>query len=83
MSLEAMRQVTEAEQTTRAQKAEAEAQAKRLVAEAERDGKAALARARPGRAVLCRAAEAGGGASGSGCGHHSRKGSENGCPLLK
>ena len=31
MSLEAMKQVTEAEQTTRAQKAEAEAQAKRLV----------------------------------------------------
>ena len=46
MSLEAMKQVTEAEQTTRAQKAEAEAQAKRLVAEAERDGKAALAQAR-------------------------------------
>ena len=48
MSLEAMKQVTEAEQTTRAQKAEAEAQAKRLVAEAERDGKEALGRARAG-----------------------------------
>ena len=35
MSLEAMKQVTEAEQTTRAQKAEAEAQVKELLRQAE------------------------------------------------
>ena len=46
MSLEGMKQVTEAEQSTRAQKAEAEGQPKRPVAGGERDGKAALAQAR-------------------------------------
>ena len=46
MSLDAMKQVTEAEQRTRDQKAEAAAQAKRTVAEAERAGKARLAEAR-------------------------------------
>ena len=46
MSLEAMKQVTEAEQANRAQKAEAQAEAKRLVAEAERAGRAHLVQAR-------------------------------------
>ncbi len=46
MSLEAIQQVTEAEQTNRTRKAEAQAEAKRLVAEAERTGKARLAEAR-------------------------------------
>lgn len=50
MSLEAMKQVTEAEEANRARRAEAQAEAKRLVAEAERAGKARLAEApRPGR----------------------------------
>ena len=40
MSLEAMKQVTEAEEANRARRAEAQAEAKRLVAEAERAGKA-------------------------------------------
>ena len=43
MSLEAMKQVTEAEEANRARRAEAQAEAKRLVAEAERAGKARLA----------------------------------------
>ena len=46
MSLEAMKQVTEAEEANRARRAEAQAEAKRLVAEAERAGKARLAEAR-------------------------------------
>ena len=46
MSLEAMKQVTEAEEANRARRAEAQAEAKRLVAEAERAGKACLAEAR-------------------------------------
>ena len=46
MSLEAMKQVTEAEQANRTRKAEAQAEAKRLVAEAERVGKAHLAQVR-------------------------------------
>ena len=45
MSLEAMKQVTEAEEANRARRAEAQAEAKRLVAEAERAGKARLAEA--------------------------------------
>lgn len=50
MSLEARKQVTEAEEANRARRAEAQAEAKRLVAEAERAGKARLAEARrPGR----------------------------------
>ena len=43
MSLEAMKQVTEAEEANRARRVEAQAEAKRLVAEAERAGKARLA----------------------------------------
>ena len=46
MSLEAMKQVTEAEEANRARRVEAQAEAKRLVAEAERAGKARLAEAR-------------------------------------
>ena len=46
MSLEAIKQVTEAEASNRSRKAEAQAEAKRLVAEAERTGKARLAQAR-------------------------------------
>ena len=46
MSLEAMKQVTEAEEANRARRAEAQAEAKRLVAEAERAGTARLAEAR-------------------------------------
>ena len=44
--LEAMKQVTEAEEANRARRVEAQAEAKRLVAEAERAGKARLAEAR-------------------------------------
>ena len=40
MSLEAIKQVTQAEQANQARKTEAQAQAKRLVAEAERAGTA-------------------------------------------
>ena len=47
MSLEAMKQVTEAEEANRARRAEAQAEAKRLVAEAERAGKAAWRRPAP------------------------------------
>lgn len=47
MSLEAMKQVTEAEEANRARRAEAQAEAKRLVAEAERAGKARLRRPAP------------------------------------
>ena len=43
MSLEAIKQVTEAEQANKQRKAEAQAEAKRTVAEAERAGKARLA----------------------------------------
>ena len=46
MSLEAIKQVTQAEQANRQRKAEAQAEAKRLVTEAERAGKAHLAEAR-------------------------------------
>lgn len=46
MSLEAIKQVTEAEEVNRTKKAQAQAEAKRLVAEAERAGKARLAEAR-------------------------------------
>lgn len=46
MSLEAIKQVTEAELTHKQRKAEAQAEAKRTVAEAERAGKARLAEAR-------------------------------------
>ena len=46
MSLDAIKQVTQAEQSTRDRKAEAMAAAKRTVADAERDGKARLAEAR-------------------------------------
>ena len=42
MSLEAIKQVTEAEQANKARKVEAQAEAKRMVAEAERAGKAHL-----------------------------------------
>ena len=58
MSLEAMKQVTEAEEANRARRAEAQAEAKRLVAEAERAGKARLAEARAqAEAQLADAAE--------------------------
>ena len=43
MSLEAIKQVTEAEQVQKQRKAEAQAEAKRTVAEAERTGKAVAA----------------------------------------
>ena len=46
MSLEAIKQVTEAEPANKQRKAEAQAEAKRTVAEAERAGKARLAEAR-------------------------------------
>ena len=46
MSLEAIKQVTEAEQAHKQRRAEAQAEAKRTVAEAERAGKARLAEAR-------------------------------------
>ena len=46
MSLDAMKQVTQAEQNTRYEKAEAAAAAKRAVADAERDGKVRLQEAR-------------------------------------
>ena len=46
MSLEAIKQVTQAEQANQARKTEAQAQAKRLVAEAERAGRARLEQAR-------------------------------------
>ena len=46
MSLEAMKQVTQAEQATREKKAEAVAQARRAVEEAERAGRAGVDRAR-------------------------------------
>ena len=46
MSLEAIKQVNQAEEASRARLAEAQAEAKRLVAEAERAGKARLAEAR-------------------------------------
>lgn len=46
MSLDAMKQVTQAEQETRDRKAEALTAAKRAVADAERDGKARLQEAR-------------------------------------
>ena len=42
MSLEAIKQVTQAEDEHRARKAEAQAEAKRLVADAERAGRARL-----------------------------------------
>lgn len=47
MSLEAMKQVTEAEEANRARRAEAQAEAKRLVAEAERAGRPAWRRPAP------------------------------------
>ena len=64
MSLEAIKQVTQAEQANQARKIEAQAQAKRLVAEAERAGRARLEQARAqaeeqARALLKEAEESG------------------------
>ena len=47
MSLEGIKQVTEAEEMTQRRKAEAQAQAKKTVSDARRAGEAALAAARP------------------------------------
>ena len=58
MSLDAMKQVTEAEQAARAQRAEAEAQAKRLVAEAELLRQAEAQAARNAEEVMAEARRA-------------------------